>query len=337
MSRPTAATRLKARRLARRAPASREILEGTLATPVTTLSASPLPAPKVGISPLRAALGILLLAGGIWSYWPTLTRLVETWIEVADYSHGFLVLPLAAAFLWVRRDRFPGLSHSAPATALALLAITLLVRHAGDVFFFTFLDGWSIVPWTAACVALLGGWPLLRWSWTAILFLAFMFPLPFAIETVLSGPLQQLATAMSTAILQFLGQPAFADGNVILLGDQRLEVARACSGLRLFMGIMALAYAYVALINRPVWEKLLLVAAAAPIAVASNVARIVATGLLFQWFPGELVHEWIHSAAGWGMVLFAAAAFWLLLVYLRRLVKEELVMDMTAMVKHSRA
>jgi exosortase len=277
------------------------------------------------------------LAAGVWSYWPTLQDLSETWIRVADYSHGFLVLPLAAAFLWVRRDRYPGLANSAPWTALALLALGLLVRHSGDAFFFTFLDGWSIVPWTAACVALMGGWPLLRWSWAAILFLAFMVPLPFSVETILSSPLQRVATTISTAVLQFLGQPAFADGNVILLGEQRLEVAQACSGLRLFVGIVALTYAYVVLLNRHWWEKLLLVASAAPIAIAANAARVVATGLLYQWLPGEQARQWVHDVAGWGMVLFAAAAFWLLLLYLRRLVKEERVMDMTAMVRHSRA
>ncbi len=278
----------------------------------------------------------MLFAAGIWSYWPTLQSLVETWIRIPDYSHGFLVLPLAICFLWVRRDRFPGLTNSAPWLALGLLAIGLVMRHAGVSFFFTFLDGWSIVPWVAGGVALIGGWPLLRWSWTAVVFLAFMVPLPFAVETELSGPLQQIATVLSTAVLQFLGQPAFAEGNVIHLGEIPLEVAQACSGLRLFVGIVALTYAYVAIINRPWWEKLILIAAAAPIAIAANVARIVSTGLLYQVLHDERAHQWIHEFAGWGMVLFAAAAFWLLLVYLRRLVKEELIMDMTAVVKQSR-
>ncbi|HUE74565.1 MAG TPA: exosortase/archaeosortase family protein [Pirellulaceae bacterium] len=334
MSKPTTAVRLKARRPARRPSASRDILRGSLAQPVPYSGPARV---NAGAFASRAAFAAVLLAGGIWSYWPTIANLIETWLRVADYSHGFLVLPLAALFLWVRRDRFPGLADSAPWTALALMALTLLIRHAGDAFFFTFLDAWSIIPWTAACVALVGGWPLLRWSWVAILFLPFMVPLPFSVETILTVPLQQIATAISTATLQFLGQPAFADGNVILFGDQRLEVAEACSGLRQFVFIAALTYAYVALISRPAWEKLLLVAAAAPIAIAANAARIVTTGLLFQWVPGEQAHEWIHDAAGWGMVLFAVAAFWLLLVYLRQLVKEELVMDMSAMVKQSRA
>jgi exosortase len=334
MSKSTTATRLKARHPARRPSASRDILLGSLAQPTPASC----PAPVNAVAPAsRIALATALLAAGIWSYWPTMANLVQTWLRVDAYSHGFLVLPLAGIFLWVRRDRFPGLAASAPWTSLALIALTLVVRHAGDAFFFTFLDAWSIIPWTAAGVALIGGWPLLRWSWVAIFFLPFMIPLPFAVETILTVPLQQIATAVSTATLQFLGQPAFADGNVILIGEQRLEVAEACSGLRQFVFIAALTYAYVALIRRPAWEKLLLVCAAAPIAIAANAARIVTTGLLFQWIPGEQAHEWIHDVAGWGMVLFAAAAFWLLLVYLRQLVKEELVMDMTAMVKQSRA
>jgi exosortase len=284
----------------------------------------------------RLALAAILLAAGLWSYWPTLENLVGTWLRVADYSHGFLVLPLAAVFLWVRRDSFPGLARSSPWLALALLALSIGMRLAGDVFFFTFLGGWSIVFWVAGLVALVGGWPLLAWSWPAVLFLIFLTPLPFSLENELSGPLQRIATIMSTAVLQFLGQPAFAEGNVILLDDVRLEVAQACSGLRLFVGIVALTYAYVAIIRRPWWEKAILILAAAPIAIVANVARIVTTGLLYQVLQSEASRQTIHDFAGWGMVLLAAAVFWLLLWYLRRLVKEEHVMDMSAVVKQCR-
>ncbi len=285
---------------------------------------------------LRLLTAGILFAGGLWSYAPTLQSLAETWLRVADYSHGFLVVPLAIYFLWIRRDTFPGLASTSWLLAMGLLAISVAMRHAGDAFFFTFLDGWSILPWMAALVALIGGRPLLAWSWPAILFLAFMVPLPFSVEHELSGPLQRMATVLSTAILQFLGQPAFAEGNIILLGDVRLEVAQACSGLRLFVGIVAITYAYVAIIRRPWWEKLLLVAAAAPIAIGANVARIVATGLLYQVLHDEHSRNWIHDSAGWAMVLVAAGGFSLLLWYLRRLIKEEQVMDMTAVVKQAR-
>lgn len=294
------------------------------------------PTPRPSTAALRLAIGGALLIGGLWSYWPTLQNLAETWSKVPDYSHGFLVVPFALCFLWVRRDSYPGVDESSPWLALGLLAISVAIRHAGDAFFFTFMDGWSLVPWVAAVVALVGGRRLLAWSWPSVVFLIFMVPLPFSIEYELSGPLQRIATVASTATLQFLGQPAFAEGNRILLGDLTpLEVAQACSGLRLFVGIVALTYVYVAMIRRPWWEKLILIAAAAPIAIAANVARIVATGLLYQVVP-VTSHEVIHDYAGLAMALFAALLFSLLLWYLRLLVKEEQVMDMAEVVKQCR-
>jgi exosortase len=285
----------------------------------------------------RIAFAVLLAACGIWSYWPTLANLVRVWSNVSDYAHGFLVLPLALFFLWVRRDRFPGWGESSPLLAVGLLGLSLVLRHAGDAFYFAFLDGWSLVPWAAAVIAFLGGWPLLAWCGPSLVFLLFMVPLPFSLEYELSDPLQRLATLLATCTLQFLGQPGFAEGTVIVLGQQRLEVAQACSGLRLFMGIVALTYAYVVVVQRPLWEKLVLIAAAAPIAILANAARVVATGLLYQQLqPGPAVRAWIHDGAGWGMLALAAGMFWLLLWYLRRLVREEEVMDMAALVKQCR-
>ncbi|HEY2894635.1 MAG TPA: exosortase/archaeosortase family protein [Pirellulales bacterium] len=279
--------------------------------------------------------GALCLGAGLLSYWPTLGNLAATWSRVPDYSHGFLVLPMAAWFAWVRRDTCPGVGATSPLLAAALFLVSLLVRHAGDFFYFTFLDGWSLVPWTAAVIALMGGRALLMWSLPSIAFLIFMVPLPFAIEHDLSGPLQRTATRLSTALLQALGQAAFAEGNVILIGKERLEVAQACSGLRLFLGFIALTYAYVVIVRRPWPEKVVLIVACVPIAILANAVRITASGLLYQVVTDATARARIHSGAGLAMVLLAAVLFSGLLRYLRLLFKEEELMDISAVVRHS--
>jgi exosortase len=287
----------------------------------------------------QIALTMSALACGAWSFWPTFFELFDAWSRVPDYSHGFVVPPFAALILWLRRDKLTGIGQPAPVLAMALFGLSLAMRHAGDAFYYTFLDAWSLLPWLAALAALVGGWPLLRWSLPAIGFLAFMIPLPFALESIMSSPLQRMATLLSTNLLQFCGQPAFPEGNVIVLGEHRLEVAQACSGLRLFVGIVAIAYAYVVLLARPLWEKLVLFAAAGPIAVAANVARIVATGLLFEmpWVASVQVERWAHNLAGLVLMpLLAIVMYALLLMYLGLLVKEEEVMDMAAIVRQCR-
>ena len=85
----------------------------------------------------------------------------------------------------------------------------------------------------------------------AIVFLVFMVPLPYRVEGLFRQPLQRLATEASCWSLQSLGLPALAEGNVIAIGDVRLEVAQACSGLRIFVSIIALAAAYAIVAPRP--------------------------------------------------------------------------------------
>ena len=149
-----------------------------------------------------------------------------------------------------------------------------------------------------------------------------MIPLPFRLEQALSLPLQGFATKLSCWALQFLGQPALAEGNTILLGDARLEVAQACSGLRIFVGIFALAYAYVVLVRRSWWIKGMLLASVIPIALIANSTRIVVTGLLNQYISGEAAHEFTHDMSGWIMIPFAALLFAIVLWYLGKLIRE---------------
>ena len=59
-----------------------------------------------------------------------------------------------------------------------------------------------------------------------------------------------------------------------------------------------------------------------PIALLANAARIVSTGLLYQYVSGEAAKKFSHDAAGWVMILFAAGLFGLVLLYLSRLIKE---------------
>src|SRR5207302_5972511 len=87
---------------------------------------------------------------------------------------------------------------------------------------------------------LVGGRRLGLWLVPAAAVLLFMFPPPFQVETALAGPLQQLATAVGTYALQTLGFAAVAEGNVIVVGDYRIGVLEACSGLGMLSDFFAL-------------------------------------------------------------------------------------------------
>src|SRR5262249_17465649 len=148
------------------------------------------------------------------------------------------------------------------------------LRLVGVKYNFAYLEPLSLLPCLASLCLLLGGVTALRWSWPAIAFLFFMIPLPHNLSLSLAGPLQRIATEASTFALQVLGRPALAEGNVILLNDVELNIVEACSGLRMLVIFFALATAVVLVIQRPLWEKLLIVGSAVPIALATNILRI---------------------------------------------------------------
>jgi len=283
-----------------------------------------------------AAVGSLLAVVFAWAYWPTLCDLVKTWNTVADYSHGFFVAPLAVYFLWARRDRFPARAGGRAWPGLLLLLLAVVMRFAGAWYFMTTLEGWSILLWVAGTVWVLCGSRVLWWSLPSVVFLGFMIPLPFRLELGLSLPLQAIATWISCWLLQTLGQPALAEGHTIVLGEHTLEVAQACSGLRIFMGIVALAFAYVVIVRRPWWEKAVLLASIVPIALIANATRVVITALLYQYVSGEAGEKFTHDAAGWVMILFAAGLFALVLWYVGKLIREVEVVEVDSVVRRAR-
>jgi exosortase len=265
------------------------------------------------ISKVGILAGLLLLAFASWCYWPTLMELVRTWDSSPDYSHGYLVIPLAAWFLWLRRDRLPRYMLGPSWWGFSLIALATGMRLIAARFYIPELDNCSLPIWAAGVCWLFGGWRFLRWASPAIAFLFFMVPLPASVETLLNRPLQSLATSMSTWNLQSLGQPAIAEGTTILLGDNVLEVERACSGLRMFYGILALAVGTI-IVTRARWSvALCLLASVAPVAIVANVVRITTTGLLYEYASGEAARKFSHDLAGILMIVLAIAFFMLVL------------------------
>jgi exosortase len=275
--------------------------------PEPPLSSDSVPARRIPRNLLAAA--ALLLSVFVWAYWSTFVELVKIWDSSPDYSHGYLVIPLAAWFLWRRRNTIPYAQIRPSWWGVSLIVLAAGLRLVAARFYFPEFDGISLPFWLGGICWLLGGGALARWAAPALAFLLFLVPLPASIETLLSQPLQSLATSMSTWMLQCLGQPAIAEGTTILLNENILEVERACSGLRMFYGILALAVTYIIVTRARLNISLILLAAVAPVAIVANVMRITATGLLYEYVSGDAARHFSHDFAGVLMIVLALALF----------------------------
>jgi exosortase len=227
------------------------------------------------------------------------------WRNEPDYSHGYLIVPLALLLLYRRQDLYPGAARSVSWAGFSLLLAAIVLRVAGRLAYMDFLDGWTLVLWVAGIVWIFGGWAMLRWALPAVLFLVLLVPLPYQAESLLSWRLQGLSTSLSVGVLQSLGLPAIAEGHTIWLDDQRMMVEEACSGLRIFVGMAAMAYLFAVLARRAWIDKWVIIAAALPIAILVNVVRVTATVMAFHWLSNKNAHI-AHDLLGILMILLGA-------------------------------
>ncbi|MEW4527072.1 MAG: exosortase/archaeosortase family protein [Maioricimonas sp. JB045] len=248
----------------------------------------------------------------VWSYWTTLAVMADLWSRKPEYSHGWIVPLLALYLLWegikgLQKDRRmpPEEAFTPSLWGIPLLAIAIGLRVFAAHYYMEWFDFLSIIPFVAGLTLLIGGWGAFRVAWAPIAYLFFMLPLPYTAEVMLRGPLREVGTVASTYAMQTLGLPAFAEGTVVVVNDVRIGVVEACSGLRMLMIFFALSTAVALLCRRPMWQRLLIVLSAAPIALIANITRITATGLLYALGYDHLAEVVFHDLAGWLMMPFA--------------------------------
>jgi len=261
---------------------------------------------------------LLILLSAV--FWDAILVLVQRWWSDPDYHHGFLVPLFAMYLLWRRRNKLGnfGLSSSVSNTALVAgmgcLFLAGLVRAAAVLYYIRVADPAAIIPAFFGIVLCLFGWKGLRWAWPSGVFLIFMLPLPGIVATLLSHPLQRLGTIASTFLIQMLGIPAIAEGNMITLREGQLEVVRACSGLKMMSLFFAVCFGAAFLSERPWVDRLVMIFSAPVVALVANILRITATALLVEWnlMSASLDHE----LAGWLMMptavllLYGELAIW---------------------------
>lgn len=264
----------------------------------------------------------IVVGAVIATYAQELGDLVATWSENPDYSHGYLVVPVAVAILY---RRWPGAEQARSRTSWwgwILVAAALAARFYWHETGRPWLEQVTLLPLVFGLALALGGWRLLRWSWPALAYLVFLFPLPPWVNQTVSLPLQRLATVCTTQVVRLTGLWVMAEGNVLYVGAQPLEVARACNGLSMLMSLAATVTALVLLVPMSVWKRLVLLATFVPVALLCNVLRISATAWSYHLLGPEKAEKYAHDFAGLLMMPLALVLVMLELMLLSWLVIE---------------
>ena len=252
----------------------------------------------------RLAAGLVVLGFGLL-YWQVLVKLVLDWYHDDNYSHGFLIVPIAVYFAWERRERLKAAAQNPSVLGLVVIAGSILVLLAGILGSELFLTRISIVGALVGTVLFLFGWQHLRVLAFPIAFLLLMIPIPAIIFNQIAFPLQLLASKFGEAAMGMADVPVLREGNVLILANTTLEVAEACSGIRSLVSLLTLAIVLGYFSDRRLWVRCCVALSAIPVAVVTNGFRVAGTGIAAHRFGPAAAEGFFHEFSGW--LLFVAA------------------------------
>jgi exosortase D (VPLPA-CTERM-specific) len=228
-------------------------------------------------------------------------------------------LPLLAVWLaWRKR----GLLVALPRDGIP--GVTIVVLGALVVFLGDYSALMSIVHYGLALMicGLVIAWlgvRSVRHIWLPLLLLLLAIPLPNFILNNLSGEMQLMSSRLGVALIRAFGVSVTLDGNVIDLGEYKLEVAAACDGLRYLFPLITLSFVMAYFYRAPLWKRAIVFASSIPVSILMNGLRVGSIGLLVERFGIGMAEGFFHEFQGWLMFMFSAGILLIEIVLLSRI------------------
>lgn len=247
---------------------------------------------------LPRTLAVLVLFELALIYAPTIVWLFDRWtMGVWNNAHGMLIPPAVAWFAWQELRPL----RSAPRESSAwgfLFLVPALALHVLDTGMHTqILSAASIVLALPGLSLLFLGRRRTAAIAFPLAFLLFMLPIPLAVTERLHLMLRQIATVATATIVPLLGVTVYSEGTSLHLAQGVLFVGDACSGFSTLYA--AVAVAVLTAFSSNDWRRrATALAAAVPLAVASNVIRIILLVFIVRTLGTAALETWMHPASG---------------------------------------
>ncbi len=238
-------------------------------------------------------------------YHAIILDMITDWSTDDNYSHGFLVPLIAGYLVYMRRDDLPRAAVRPSNAGLAVLGLGLTMLGLGWLGTEYFTMRASLIVITGGSILYLLGWDILRVLFPSLAYLLLMIPIPYIVYDAAAFPLKLFVTKASVLSMKALGIVVWQEGNILMFPNITLEVADACSGLRSIMSLLALGAAYAFVLHTKTRDRVILIFSTLPIAVFTNCLRVIATGILAQYFGSAAAEGFFHEFAG--LFVFGAA------------------------------
>jgi exosortase len=254
----------------------------------------------------------VLLAALIAVFWVFVKQQVlQAFEQPADWGHTLLVPFMSAYFAYLKKDEILAQPFKANWYGLPIVVFGVAAYVAS-----TFGPSWFVLHHNARGLSIgitLFGLSLQILGWKATKYLLF------------TQRMQDWSAVGAWALLAVFGIDVERSGNVITVFvngvPNQLNVAEACSGMRMLVAFLALgvAIAYTGL--DVFWQRTALVVAGIPVAIGVNVLRVFTLGIL-SLYDSNFAAGDFHSFVGLVWLMPALVIYLGIMWFLRHLFVE---------------
>jgi len=225
-----------------------------------------------------------------------------------DWGHAFVIPLISGYMVWLAREKVARAELSVfwPALVPFFLGIQAYAYNLFNVQNHM-LQGMSMILTLGSLVLWMLGPAMFRYLFLPIAYLVLMITISESFMLAITFKLQLIASQGSWLILNLIGNPfgwfeVDIDGNTLMIltssGETLpMNVAEACSGMRMVVAFYALAVAVALMGSTQWWQRIALILLAGPVAVFMNMIRVTVLGLLMLVNP-DLVSGDAHTVIG---------------------------------------
>jgi len=249
-------------------------------------------------------------------FWQELAGLLRSW-STPDESHGILIPAFSLYFIYQQRADLRRIKGKASFLGALLLLVALMGYLWSIIKTIGYPRPVMMVVAVGAIVLMVGGWSIARKVWLPVVFLIFAIELPPTLHESLTMPMREWASMIVATILNFFPDVSCETAGVLIHGTHRgevfdLNVAEACSGMRLLRTFVALGVAMAYLEYRPIVHRIILLLSTVPIAIFGNILRVFITGMVYIFIGPEYAEGTLHMVLGLVTLMIAFGLYGLL-------------------------
>jgi len=214
--------------------------------------------------------------------------------------HEPLVIATGAWLIWRDIQALkPLIRRGSPLVTASILMPSVLIYIFGTAFDFLVLEAAGVYGAGLACTYDVVGGAVMRRLWFPLFYLIFALPAPVGVLDQATAPLKELASTVSTQLLQPFGVPVVREGVTLFIAQYQLLVEDACAGMNAILGLTSLGLFYAYLQHGASWRYCAALAVfIIPIALLANVVRIIILVLITWQFGNEAAQGYLHGTAG---------------------------------------